>query len=141
MIKFLWYTGVKQWYLQIFLKNTTLQILKFLHFLLAYFNSFLINDCFSSTSINAKKKFWVVPCILQICMIFQDQEKLPKMGQKYFKMDPCRESHTMKKMFSVVTIRVIPSMTVQNFGAKDWTVFKQESYFKMGPKIPQKDSH
>ena len=56
-------------------------------------------------------------------------------------MDPCRESHTMKKMFSVVTIRVIPSMTVQNFGTKDWTVFKQESYFKMGQKIPQKDSH
>ena len=47
-----------------------LLILKFLHCLLASFNSFLMNSCFSSSSINAKQKFWVVLHLLHMCVIF-----------------------------------------------------------------------
>ena len=39
-------------FLYSFFKNTALQILKFLRFLLAYLSSFLINSCFSNSSIH-----------------------------------------------------------------------------------------
>ena len=48
-------------FLYFFGKCSIVNIKKFLHFLLAHFNSFLINSCFSSSSINTKQKFWGVP--------------------------------------------------------------------------------
>ena len=43
--------------------------IKIVCFLLALFNSFLIIICFSSSSINVKKKFWYVPHLLHMCVI------------------------------------------------------------------------
>ena len=42
-----------------------------LHFLLAHFNSFLIKNYFSSSSVNAKQKFSDVPHLLHMCLIFR----------------------------------------------------------------------
>ena len=53
-----------------FLKNATLQILKLFYFLLAHSTVFLIIICFSSSSINVKKKFWGVPDLLRMCVWF-----------------------------------------------------------------------
>ena len=52
-----------------FFKCNTVNI-KIFFFLLAHFNSFLIIVCFSSSSVNAKNKFWGVPHLLHICVIF-----------------------------------------------------------------------
>ena len=59
-----------------FQKNAALKIFKLFCFLLAHFNSFLINICFSSSSVNAKNNFWVVPHLLHICVIFIDRAQL-----------------------------------------------------------------
>ena len=52
-----------------FLKNTTL-CNKILFFIFPLQQFFLIKKCFSSSSINPKKKFWGVPYLLHMCMIF-----------------------------------------------------------------------
>ena len=52
-----------------FFKCNILNI-KILNFLLAHFNSFF-NTCFSSSSINAKQKFWGVPLLFHMCLIFE----------------------------------------------------------------------
>ena len=57
-------------FLYFFLKYNIVNILKFLHFLLAHFNIFLINSCFLSSSINAKQKFWGLPTVFTMFMIF-----------------------------------------------------------------------
>ena len=43
---------------------------------------FLISSCFSSSPINAKQKFWGVPHLLQMCVIFHHiKEKISKANK------------------------------------------------------------
>ena len=69
-------TRVKWWYLQqifSFFKNFENFLIThspFLNFLLAHFNSFLISSCFSSSSVNLKQKFWSMPYLLHMSVIF-----------------------------------------------------------------------
>ena len=54
-----------------FFKKCKIVNIKTILFLLAHFNSFcLIIICFSSSWINDKKKFWGVPHLLHMCIIF-----------------------------------------------------------------------
>ena len=54
--------------LNFFQKNAALKIFKLFCFLLAHFNSFLINICFSSSPVNSKKKF--TPLSSDVCDFF-----------------------------------------------------------------------
>ena len=53
-----------------FFKKCNIVNIKIVLFLLAHFNSFFNNSLFLSSSINAKKKFWGVPHLLHMCVIF-----------------------------------------------------------------------
>ena len=54
-----------------FFKKCSIVNVKIILFLLAHLNCFfLIIIWFSSSSVNAKKKFWVVPHLLHMCVIF-----------------------------------------------------------------------
>ena len=53
-----------------FFKMQSCKYYNYFVFLLAHFNNFLIIICFSSSLINAKKKFWGFPYLLHICVIF-----------------------------------------------------------------------
>ena len=85
-----WCTCVKWWYLQqIFSffkilifgvfrgikgkkwpKINNFSLFCFVFFSLAHFNSFFNNYLFSKLSTNARKKFWGVPHLLHMCLIF-----------------------------------------------------------------------
>ena len=66
----LWYTFVEWWYLQdvfyIFNPKYNIVNIKILAFFIVPLQQFL-NSCFSSSSINAKKKFWRVPHLFHMC--------------------------------------------------------------------------
>ena len=53
-----------------FFKKCNIVKIKIICFFMAHFNSFFNNYCFSSLSINAKKKFWGVPHLLHMCVVF-----------------------------------------------------------------------
>ena len=62
-----------------FFKKCNIVNIKIILFLSALLNSFvLINIWFSSSSVNAKKKFWVVPH-LHMCVIFCSHLRIVKM--------------------------------------------------------------
>ena len=62
-----------------FFKKCSIVNIKIILFLSALLNSFfLINIWFSSSSVNAKKKFWVVPH-LHMCVIFCSHLRIVKM--------------------------------------------------------------
>ena len=63
-------------------------MLKFLHFYWPTSTVFLINSCFSSSSISAKQKLWGVSHLLHMCVIlFYFSEVLKKVWQLSFFMD------------------------------------------------------
>ena len=66
----LWYTFVEWWYLQdvfyIFNPKYNIVNIKILAFFIVPLQQFF-NICFSSSSINAKKKFWGVPHLFHMC--------------------------------------------------------------------------
>ena len=77
-------------FLYSFFKNTALQILKFLRFLLAYLSSFLINSCFSNSSIHQKCQTEIPRCVppsLHVCdfiFVCVEQNLLKQLHFFYF---------------------------------------------------------
>ena len=74
------YTGIKYLYLQVFCFIFFITFLIFVNIFVKIFvntyifycptlTAFLIKSCFSSSSINAKQKFWSVPHLLHMCVI------------------------------------------------------------------------
>ena len=72
--------------------------LNFLHFLLAHLNRFLVNSCFSSSSISAKQQFWSVPHLhftktklfknYEKCILFHLKSLFPSRDIHFFSLLP-----------------------------------------------------
>ena len=90
-------------------KDNILQVfftfLNFLHFLLAHLNRFLVNSCFSSSSISAKQQFWSVPHLhFTKTKLFRNYEKCFLFHLK--SLFPSRDIHffTSSSLFSLSVI-------------------------------------